>query len=114
MHVAKKILGVEEQNLSGSGVTIAFIDTGIEKHCDFCLGGYLVEIHLKLSKILFILLYSFSLRLPLMLSTIFDRALKSKVPEAFWLHKNIKILNEYLFINSFRVLADRHQLEQRD
>lgn len=39
MHVAKKILGVEEQNLSGSGVAIAFIDTGIEKHCDFCLGG---------------------------------------------------------------------------
>ncbi len=38
MEVSKKILGVEKQSLSGRGVTIAFIDTGIDKHADFCLG----------------------------------------------------------------------------
>ncbi len=38
MDVAKQILGVEGQSLSGKGVTIAFIDTGIEQHTDFCTG----------------------------------------------------------------------------
>ena len=38
MDVAKKVLGVDGQNLSGKGMTIAFIDTGIEQHPDFCTG----------------------------------------------------------------------------
>ncbi len=38
MDVAKKVLGIDNQNLSGKGVTIAFIDTGIEEHSDFCMG----------------------------------------------------------------------------
>ena len=28
------------------------------------------------------------------------------------IHKNIKILNEYLFISSFRVIADKTQIDQ--
>lgn len=39
MDVSKKILGIEGQELSGKGVTIAFIDTGIEEHSDFCIGN---------------------------------------------------------------------------
>ena len=39
MDVAKKIVGVSEESLSGNGKTVAFIDTGIYNHCDFCLGG---------------------------------------------------------------------------
>ncbi len=38
MNVAKKILGVDNEPLTGKGVTIAFIDTGIYRHGDFCLG----------------------------------------------------------------------------
>lgn len=38
MQTAREILGVDEDCLSGEGVRIAFIDTGITNHCDFCLG----------------------------------------------------------------------------
>ncbi len=38
MNVAREILGIERLHLSGEGVNVAFIDTGIAKHCDFCLG----------------------------------------------------------------------------
>lgn len=38
MNVAKKILGVDSEELTGKGVTVAFIDTGIYRHGDFCLG----------------------------------------------------------------------------
>ncbi|MBO5394575.1 MAG: S8 family peptidase [Clostridia bacterium] len=38
MNVARSILGAHQSRLSGRGQTIAFIDTGICKHCDFCLG----------------------------------------------------------------------------
>ena len=38
MKVAKKVLGVEEENLSGKDVNVAFIDTGIAMHGDFCFG----------------------------------------------------------------------------
>lgn len=38
MHIAKKIMGVSDISLSGEGVGIAFIDTGIKRHGDFCLG----------------------------------------------------------------------------
>lgn len=38
MQVAKKILEVEDEKLTGENVTIAFIDTGIEEHGDFCIG----------------------------------------------------------------------------
>ena len=38
MNVAKKILNVENNNLSGKGINIAFIDTGISPHIDFCVG----------------------------------------------------------------------------
>lgn len=38
MNVAKKILGVDNESLTGKGVTIAFIDTGIANHNDFCMG----------------------------------------------------------------------------
>lgn len=37
VHVAKKILNVPE-NYTGKDVTIAYIDTGLEPHIDFCLG----------------------------------------------------------------------------
>lgn len=36
--VSKKIINVDDTNLSGKGVTIAFIDTGINSHLDFKLG----------------------------------------------------------------------------
>lgn len=38
MNVAKKILSVDNCNLTGKGINIAFIDTGINRHADFCLG----------------------------------------------------------------------------
>lgn len=38
MNVAKKILGIEQENLTGKGITIAYIDTGIARHGDFCMG----------------------------------------------------------------------------
>lgn len=38
MDVAKDILGVRDLGLCGQGVTIAFIDTGIIEHGDFCFG----------------------------------------------------------------------------
>ena len=37
MNVAKNVLGVEKDCCSGEGTTVAFIDTGICRHCDFCL-----------------------------------------------------------------------------
>ncbi len=38
MNVAKKILKVDDYWLSGKGINIAFIDTGIANHLDFCIG----------------------------------------------------------------------------
>lgn len=38
MYVAKKVLKVDENALSGEGVNIAFIDTGIASHSDFVIG----------------------------------------------------------------------------
>ncbi len=38
MYVAKKVLKVDDAPLSGKGVNIAFIDTGIKKHLDFLTG----------------------------------------------------------------------------
>lgn len=38
MQVAKEILGIKDFLCDGEGVTIAFIDTGIVCHADFCLG----------------------------------------------------------------------------
>lgn len=38
MNIAKKVLGVENEELTGKGITVAFIDTGISRHNDFCLG----------------------------------------------------------------------------
>ena len=39
MNIAKKILKVSDLELSGKDVTLAFIDTGISSHSDFCMGG---------------------------------------------------------------------------
>lgn len=39
METAKEILDIKDCSLSGEGISIAFIDTGIIEHCDFCLGG---------------------------------------------------------------------------
>lgn len=39
MNIAKKVLGVENEQLTGKGVAVSFIDTGIAKHSDFCMGG---------------------------------------------------------------------------
>ena len=39
METAKKILGVDGLCNGGEGVTVAFIDTGICEHADFCFGG---------------------------------------------------------------------------
>ncbi len=36
--VSKKILGVDKTSLTGKGITIAFIDTGISSHADFLIG----------------------------------------------------------------------------
>lgn len=38
MNVSKKILGIDNICQAGDGQTIAFIDTGIHNHADFCLG----------------------------------------------------------------------------
>lgn len=38
MHVARRVLNMPKCELSGEGVGVAFIDTGISPHCDFCLG----------------------------------------------------------------------------
>ena len=38
MHIAKQILGVDKTKNTGRGVCIAFIDTGIVEHGDFCIG----------------------------------------------------------------------------
>ena len=38
MHVAKNVLNVQNTNLTGDGINIAFIDTGIYSHLDFLLG----------------------------------------------------------------------------
>ena len=38
MHLAKRILKVDDFSLTGKGVGIAFIDTGIIEHGDFCIG----------------------------------------------------------------------------
>lgn len=38
MKVAKDVLGVQDIDLTGKGVNIAIIDTGIAKHYDFCMG----------------------------------------------------------------------------
>ena len=37
MNVARKILGVNDIHSAGEGIGIAFIDTGIVKHSDFCM-----------------------------------------------------------------------------
>lgn len=39
MHVAKNILNVKNSSLTGKGVNIAFIDTGIKEHMDFIIGS---------------------------------------------------------------------------
>ena len=39
MNIAKKVLGVENEQLTGKGVAVSFIDTGIAKHSDVCMGG---------------------------------------------------------------------------
>ena len=38
MKVSRNILGVDDCSLTGNGCNVAFIDTGISKHSDFCLG----------------------------------------------------------------------------
>ncbi len=38
VNVAKNIIGVADSSLTGKGVTIAFIDTGISCHADFMIG----------------------------------------------------------------------------
>ena len=38
MNVAKKILNVTSSSLTGKGVTVAFIDTGLSRHVDFVAG----------------------------------------------------------------------------
>lgn len=38
MNISKKVLKLPQHSLSGEGVGIAFIDTGIAPHYDFCLG----------------------------------------------------------------------------
>ena len=38
MHIAKQILGVDKTKNTGRGVCVAFIDTGIVEHGDFCIG----------------------------------------------------------------------------
>ncbi len=39
MNVARNVLSVSEEGLTGKDVNVAFIDTGIAKHQDFCLGS---------------------------------------------------------------------------
>lgn len=38
MNIAKRILGSDDVSLTGKNVTVAFIDTGIVEHGDFCIG----------------------------------------------------------------------------
>ncbi len=38
MYLSKKILSVEKSKLFGKGIGVAFIDTGINPHCDFMIG----------------------------------------------------------------------------
>ena len=38
MNISKKVLNVDKTNLSGAGVGIAFIDTGVKSHFDFLIG----------------------------------------------------------------------------
>ncbi len=38
MYIAKKVLKLPETSLTGEGIGVAFIDTGIANHYDFCLG----------------------------------------------------------------------------
>lgn len=38
MNIAKRILGSDAVSLTGKNVTVAFIDTGIVEHGDFCIG----------------------------------------------------------------------------
>lgn len=38
MNIAKRILGSDDVSLTGKNVTVAFIDTGIIEHGDFCIG----------------------------------------------------------------------------
>ena len=38
MNISKKILGIESSSLTGKGLTVAFIDTGIYEHPDFVVG----------------------------------------------------------------------------
>ena len=38
MKIAKNILEIDSTDLSGKGKTVAFIDTGFYRHCDFSLG----------------------------------------------------------------------------
>lgn len=38
MHVARRVLKLPQTSLTGKGVGVAFIDTGITEHYDFCLG----------------------------------------------------------------------------
>ncbi len=44
MYVSKKILNVEKSLLSGKGVCVAFIDTGISPHPDFLLGRNRIKV----------------------------------------------------------------------
>ncbi len=44
MNLAKKILNVENCTLTGKGIKVAFIDTGISGHVDFCLGEKRIKI----------------------------------------------------------------------
>lgn len=38
MYLSKKILSVDKSRLFGNGVGVAFIDTGLNPHCDFMIG----------------------------------------------------------------------------
>ena len=44
MFVSKKILGVDELDLFGQGIGVAFIDTGISPHADFLIGASRVRV----------------------------------------------------------------------
>lgn len=39
MHISKRILGIENSTLNGKNTGVAFIDTGIMGHLDFCVGN---------------------------------------------------------------------------
>ena len=44
MYVSKKVLATQKTKLTGEGVTTAFIDTGVQPHCDFLLGKNRIKI----------------------------------------------------------------------